>query len=566
MKVLFLFICISITPVFAQTIRKENLTKKVANHYDFQKTKLESEGAYYKDALGETNEKHGKWLYYDKNGVEIEERNYYRGKLNGAVLAYFSNRQKRSEGYFKLDKQDSVFREWNEFGALQLDGYFKLGKPFGVWKTYYLSGQQQKTEEILDSTVYVQAFWLDDSLHTQTINNGSGNLTVYYNTGMLKEQYAYKDGLKNGSFIEKSIYGHTLLTGKFVNGIKDSTWNYYYYTGPLEKISNYSNGKLHGAYAYYYDNKQLNVEGHYKNGEKSGHWIWYNNKGIKDQEGDFENGKQHGNWTFYYPTGEVSYTAVFDHDKKTGTWNYFYKDGSAFKKGNFANDEKNGLWETWYEDGTLLMKGNYKNGKEQGIWVNNWENGKAKNIATFTNGQLNGRWVSYFPTGNLKLEGTYKNGYKVKAWTTYFDNGKIQDLFTYKVVTKKTKHIDYGPLKDFKTQESIKNGDSESYSQKDYKKIEEGSYKNGEKNGVWYTYWPGGKIPSNITSYKMGKLDGKSVEYDRRGNIMSEVNYLDGLKHGKMKLYDKKGKVIKEMNFENGQQVGIGGNSSFNPR
>lgn len=565
MKLLVFCILFFSSLSFSQTIRKENLTQKVSNYYDFQKTRLESTGSYYKDVLGETNEQHGKWLYYDKNGVEVEERNYYRGKLNGRVLVYFSNRKMRSEGYFKLNKQDSVFREWNEFGDIQLEGMFKQGKPFGIWETYYLSGQKMKTEEILDSTVFVNAFWLDDEAHTQTLKDGTGQLTVYYNTGALKEQYRYKNGLKNGSFEEKSIYGHTLLTGSFINGIKDSTWSYYYYTGPLEKVSNYKDGKLNGTYSYYYDNKQLNVEGQYLDGEKTGKWIWYTNKGTKDQEGTFANGKQHGKWSFYYPTGELSYTAEFDKGLKTGTWNYFYKDGSKFKTGPFAHDEKHGKWETWYEDGTLLMSGLYKNGKEEGTWVNYWENGKEKNIATFKAGKLNGEWVSYFPTGNLKLSGYYKNGNKIKAWTTYFDNGKEQDMFTYKVITKQTKHIDYGPLKDFKTQESVKNGPSVSYSQKDYKKIEEGSYKNGEKDGVWYTYWPGGKIPSNVTSYKLGKLNGKSIENDRRGNIVSEINYVDGLKNGKMKLYDKRGKVVKEIDFENGQQKSIGGNQQFNP-
>ena len=44
-------------------------------------------------------------------------------------------------------------------------------------------------------------------------------------------------------------------------------------------------------------------------------------------------------------------------------------------------------------------------------------------------------------------------------------------------------------------------------------------------------------------------------EFDRRGNLISETDYKDGLKHGKMKIYDKKGKVAVERDFEFGQQV-----------
>lgn len=552
---------------FSQEINKENLTPKIRNYYDFKKTQLESVGSNYKDLLGETSDKHGKWLYYDKGGVQIEERNYYRGKLNGRVLAQYSNGKNKQEGYFKMDIQDSVYREWSETGVLLIEGYYKNGRPFGIWKYNYLSGSPKMVEEYLDTTKYLREFWMPDS--TQTIQNGNGEYIVYYNLGTIKEWYNYKDGLKNGPFEEFSIYGHKLISGAFKNGLNDSTWNYYYYTGPIEKIRTYENGVLQGDYSYYFDNGQLNVKGQYTNGHKSGKWYWYTNKGGLDQEGSFNLGKQDGHWKYYYPTGELSYEAEYDNGLKTGTWQYFDKDGGLFKKGTYKNDLKEGLWQTWYENGNLVMEGSYKAGKEEGVWKNFWENGLVKNVSTFKDGKLNGAWFSYYPTGAKKLSGKYKSGNKVGEWITYFENGKMMESVTYKIITKKNTAINYGPLKDFKTQESIMNGHFVSYSQKDYKKTQEGNYKMGEKDGVWYTYWPGGKIPSNTTSYKLGKLDGKSTEMDRRGDVISETEYKDGLKHGSMKLYDKRGKVLKELYFEFGQQVNKasgGSNVQFNPR
>lgn len=565
---LLVFLLLAIVPLrfFAQVVVKDNLTKKKTFYYDSNKLQPESSGCFYMDFLGETTEKHGKWTYYDKAGNVIEVRNYYRGKLHGAVLAYYSSGTKRQEGYFKLDEQDSVYREWYENGKMSIDGTYFHNQPKGTWNYFYTDGKQKMVEEIIDTVSYIRAFWLPDSLHTQTITDGNGEMVTFYTTGSPKEWYNYRDGLKHGTFEEYSIYGYTTISGAFEEGLKDSLWSYWYYTGDLEKTSTYDKGVLSGPYKYYYDNGKINVEGNYSEGKKNGLWTWYTNKGTKDMEGYFRNDMQNGKWTYWYPTGEVSYYAEYKDDKKHGLWTYLYKDGTQFKQGTFTNDQKNGKWQTWYEDGTLLMSGDYKNGKEDGLWLNYWENGKLKNESTFTEGLLNGEWKSYYPSGKPKLTGKYKEGLKTGEWIDYFENGKPKDVGNYKIIKQKSK-IDYGPMKDHVVLESVKDGHWTSYSDKDFKKIEEGDYKEGEKTGLWTDYYPGGKVPAVTTEYKNGQLDGKMREYDRRGNLISETDYKDGLKHGKLKLYDRKGKVVVEKDFEFGQQVIKTQNKSmqFNP-
>ncbi len=550
----------------AQEILKENLTKKQSFYWDFNKTQPQSIGSYYKDALGETNFKHGKWEYFDEKGNTIEIRNYYKDKLNGKLTMFYPNGKPRYIGYFKKDLQDSIYQEWFENGNLAIEANYKNDQLFGFRKTFYVDGRQQALEEYIDSTKYLQEFWLPDSLHTQTVIKGNGEASYFHPNAEIKEWYTYKNGLPHGEFVERSIYGFDLLTGFFNEGKKTGEWKFYYYTGDLEKVCTYEDGKLSGKYQYFYDKNRINVEGYYKNGQKSGVWTWYTNEGKRDMSGTFKEGKQDGLWTYWYPTGELSYTAHYKEDKKDGTWSYFYKNGAKFKKGDFSNDEKNGKWETWYENGILLMSGDYQNGKEEGEWLNYWENGKLKNRSTFKKGQLNGQWESYFPTGKLKLVGDYKEGLKNKAWTEFFDNGSPKDVITYKVIKKKSK-IKYGPMKGHFVYESVKNGQSISFSDKDFKKTEEGTYKNGEKHGTWTAYYPGGKIPVNTQGFKNGKLDGKMKEFDRKGLIISEVDYKEGLKHGKLKIYDKKGKVIIEKKFENGLQVieGTKGGGGFSP-
>ena len=116
-----LFIMLSIN-AFGQVVLKENLSKKSHQYYDFAKTQPLSSGAYYKDPLGTTVLEHGKWEYFDRFGKLEEIRNYYKGKLHGAVIMKFPNGKEKQEGYFKLDKQDSVYRAWNELGNLEKEG------------------------------------------------------------------------------------------------------------------------------------------------------------------------------------------------------------------------------------------------------------------------------------------------------------------------------------------------------------------------------------------------------------------------------------------------------------
>lgn len=535
-------------------VLKENLSKKVSLFWDVNKSQLREIGSYYVDQQGETTLKHGKWKYYDRLGELEEERTYYKDMLHGEVKLFYPNGKPRQIGYFYLNQQDSTFTEWFENDKLSMQGSYKLGQPSGQWTYYYRDGHKKSIEETKNGINYMVSFWMPDSLHTQTIVDGNGELQTYFTTSALKEWYNYKNGLKNGDFEEWSIYGYKTLTGSFLDGEKEGEWVYSYYTGDKEKISHYKNGKLNGAYQYFYDNGQLNVEGNYVDGEKQGQWTWFMNNGQRDMQGTFKNDKQDGAWTYWHPNGNVSYTAHFKEDKKEGQWTYFYKTGEKFKEGTFANDQKNGNWKTWYEDGKLLMDGDYLAGKENGKWTNYWDSGKPKNVSTFQNGALNGEWISYYPTGKTKLTGKYKEGYKTGEWIDYFENGNPRELTTYKIFKQKSK-VDYGIMKGRVKLESKMNGKFIAYSDTDAKIMEEGAYKNGEKSGKWTAYHQGGRLPAVVSNYKVGKLNGLMETFDKRGKKISDIEYKDGLKHGSFKVYDKKGKVVSEKKFENGMQI-----------
>lgn len=550
--------------VQSQKVLEENLTEKDVFYWDASKKKIQSKGAYYKDYFNTTIEKHGQWLYYSEDGSLEEERNYYRDFLHGKTELYYPNKQKKEEGYFNFDTQDSIYRKWNENGILLLEGYYYMGIPSGEWKEFYDDGTPKSITLYEDTLEKLISFWIPDSVHSQTVIKGTGTKYTIYNTGALKEWVNYKDSLKHGPSVDWSISGVALVEAHYKYGILDSNWIQRYSSGQLQKTCNYSNGILDGAYATYYENGDPNAEGSYALGKKNGFWRWYTENGTVDMEGTFENDLQHGDWKYFFETGQLSYNARFDNGMRSGFWEYFYRGGEKYREGNYFNDLKDGLWATYYEDGTTLMLGSYLEGLEEGVWVNNWENGNVKNQSSFKKGQLNGPWYSYFEDGNVHLYGEYKKNLKTGQWVDYFENGNPKDIVTYKIFRKKSKMRIIGEMVEY---QSLKHGRSISFSEKDLEKTEEGNYKKGEKDGPWIAYHPGGYTPAVITEYKSGILEGSMRTFDKKGRIVQLAEYKDGVRHGKFVIYDRNEEVLYEKKFAFGYEVKDNGfgSGSFKP-
>ena len=119
---------------------------------------------------------------------------------------------------------------------------------------------------------------------------------------------------------------------------------------------------------------------------------------------------------------------------------------------------------------------------------------------------------------------------------------------------------------------------------KDYKpeeKVEEGTYKDNRKEGLWKKYWPGGALRNeiNYTSgkpqgeyklyYENGKLEehgfwtnnkntGEFKRYYTNGNPQQHFVFADnGKRNGIQKYYHENGKMSMEVNIVNGAESGV---------
>ncbi|MBM3160313.1 MAG: hypothetical protein FJZ66_03170 [Bacteroidetes bacterium] len=542
---------------FSQKVEKENLGQKVRIYWDSGNKKLQATGSYYvneeKFILNKT-EKHGKWSFYSFEGKLEEDRMYYRNRIHGKQLTYHPNGNIKTLVYFTFNVPDSIFKEYDESGKLLISGNYELGSPEGKWEYFYSDGRQKSIESVENDTTYLMQHWEADSLHKQTVIDGKGYLNSYYSSGRAKEKYTYTRGLKTGDFEERTANGLISVKGVFNLGKKEGDWFFYSSEGKLEKHMQFKNDSLDGIYEVFYNDTLLNTKGQYLMGLKIGDWYWNFPDGKPEITGAFDADKQHKNWVYYFPNGGISYEATFDKGKKTGKWHYFYENGQNYRIGNYVDDLKEGNWKTWYEDGTLLMEGDYKYGQEIGQWKNYWESGVVKNITTFEAGKLNGPWVSNNPNNIQTVQGWYKDGLRVKEWKEYYDNGRLMQISNYKIIKRKNYSKGIAVL-GMREKLSELHGTFLAYSQLDYTVKAKGKYKNGLKHGVWIDYYPGGIIPTVISSYKKGKLHGTMKQFGKRGNLHFETNYKNGLKHGWLIIYDNRGKESVRKLFKKGIEL-----------
>lgn len=93
----------------------------------------------------------------------------------------------------------------------------------------------------------------------------------------------------------------------------------------------------------------------------------------------------------------------------------------------------------------------------------------------------------------------------------------------------------------------------------DSQKIEEGTYKNGKKEGVWTSYFNNGKI-KQILNYSNGNPDGETIFYYKNGNIREAGTWKNNRWVGDYKTYYANGNLKNHFTYnlqgvKNGEQI-----------
>jgi antitoxin component YwqK of YwqJK toxin-antitoxin module len=481
--------------------------------------------------------------------------------------------------------------------------YDKYGVYHGNIKTYYMSGKIYSDIEFYHGVKEGRWTWWHE--------NGNKSLEADYdnNSYYLKNSWS-KDGtpqVVNGDGYCTSTWhlsDQISSYGKYVNGVSDSLWIWWYENGKLEETSLYENGEVivkeiyddkgnsqvkegTGSFTTYYNKTKVRTRGAYKNGKKEGDWKWYHRYGEYFNEvASYKEGNLHGENIVWYENGNKKFEGVYEDGDLEGKAKWYYWDGQLDEEGVYKNGkysisnswdingkpmvvDGNGNYEAYYANGKIKCRGVYKNSLREGIWV--WyykSNGQKKEETDYKKGEyfvLNywqedgkqtmtggtGYMIKYFACGGINVRAVYKNQKRDGEWTWYHENGKKKETVNYSEGTLTGKNITWNYKGEKKREKDI-DPEKKTKNEIDFydngQAKEEGVYLDGKYKITNYWTREGVKIVSNGT--------GELVTYHDNGKVKARGIYKNSNKVGKWQWWHDNGQLKSQETYVDGKLQG----------
>lgn len=159
---------------------------------------IETEGEYAKNGKQD-----GLWKEYFESGKISEKINYYEGVYDGSFTAYNDSGVVIIQGKYKEDYEDSIwiYTSGDHFET----GEYTDGLKTGEWKSYYLSGKNNKQQIVFKGSF--------------ENNLPKGEHLFWYSSGGLRFIGSYRSGRKSGVWTEYSEGGKVVMVTEYTDGL-----------------------------------------------------------------------------------------------------------------------------------------------------------------------------------------------------------------------------------------------------------------------------------------------------------------------------------------------------------
>ena len=203
--------------------------------------------------------------------------------------------------------------------------------------------------------------------------------------------------------------------GFYKDDIEDGEWKMWYPDGSLHVTSIFKDGKKNGLFIEYFSQKD---------GDKM------ETMGIqKVQEGFYKDDVQDGEWKIWHPDGSLAEICTYKDGEKNGLYICWYskKDGGGMKcKVNFIEGKCEGYYYTWYPNGNLHHLLYYVGNKEHGIYYQWYETGRLYNMRYMFQGRNHGTYREWNQDGFLVVDDNQWEG-RDRGWCRKY-YGKTRQL------------------------------------------------------------------------------------------------------------------------------------------
>ena len=316
--------------------------------------------------------------------------------------------------------------------------YNAEGLPQGTVHDYYKNGKKCWEGEILSFEPY-QVF--------------NGICTWYYENGRKQESGTYRNGLKEGEFLQWFENGKPRTRGNYINNLREGLYTWYYSSGAKNEEAFFIHGKKEGANLEWYEHGELKKKAVCHNGVLDGYCIYFYENGDVLQKATYHNNKKEGEYTAWDKKRILRAKLNYLHDTLEGT-QYIYNASSVLtEKSDYHHGQQKGPRYS-YDDssrlyymkhvtiGTLKIDWWYRNPKTGSTQFNETDTSTGVQIAFATrNSNLSIEKSKYFKdNSSTQITSWADNGEKIKSYnknrfyqdTTWYSNGKIKNVHWHK--------------------------------------------------------------------------------------------------------------------------------------
>ena len=323
---------------------------------------------------------------------------------------------------------------------------------------------------------------------------------------------------------------------------KEGEWKYISDIGAVSQIANYHNNLIEGESTIYWPEGKIKQKLNFKHDKLDGINKTYYPNGNLSGIYPRNNGTRDGNEKAFNTAADLTSSYPYDNGSIDGIVEYNNWSNGYSRKTSYHNNKPDGEYiETWLNS-NVKTEATYKDSLLVGSYKTWYANGKPEWEGNYEAGTQTGKWTSYYGDGTKKAEGTVdKTGNPTGTYTEYNHSGEIKTIISgYR--ESKADSIQTFFFPDGQVQANFKMHNGDIVHLDCYDTLGKQLYSADEKEGKlnYKFFYPNGQLKLE-GSYLNGNRDGIWKWYDALGKVESEESWEDGLRSGIQKYYHDNG-------------------------